>query len=178
MALYPCRNPSVQTVPGHFVFLKKGQFTPKNQKYIFYSLTCSAIYSSRLFWGDFSFGDISSRAFCLFLNIIELDWTASCIIESRFLALLLSFGAKSTTRKGGRGQTSLQPISPNHGNSQQNHYRYEEKSIFFILDFRWWILLLFQLLLVTCLSFSWMLSCALVWGSPILTNIRLILVLF
>lgn len=52
-----------------------GQFTPKSKTPIFFLLTCSAMYSSRLFWCELlSCVDISYRGVCLLSNIVELDF--------------------------------------------------------------------------------------------------------
>lgn len=56
----------------------EGQFAPKSKIDVF-SLTCSAIYQSALFWSELpSFGDIICRDVCLISEIMEVGWEYIC----------------------------------------------------------------------------------------------------
>ena len=58
------------TFLNHAILSLKGQFSLKSKS------SGSAIYSSRLFWGELlSFGDINCGALCLLSNIIKPDGT-------------------------------------------------------------------------------------------------------
>ena len=67
----------------------KWKFTPKS-KIPISPLTCSAIYSSRLFWcGLSSFGDSDHRDFCLLSNIME--WNGALIVVHKEIHSNVSF---------------------------------------------------------------------------------------